>query len=95
MKSKRRKTRKAIFIIAVFTFLVYFSYNFLCTKKTISSMENELNELKIEIDELSNENEELSNFKDEVDNIEYVEKVAREKLGMIKEDEKIFIDINE
>lgn len=95
MKSKRRKTRKAIFIIAVFTFLTYFSYNFLYTKKTISSMEYELNELKGEIEELSNENKELSNFKDEVDNIEYVEKIAREKLGMIKKGEKIFIDISE
>lgn len=39
-------------------------------------------------------NEELKRQKEILDTDEYIEKVAREKLGMVKPGEKIFIDIN-
>lgn len=37
--------------------------------------------------------EEIDNMKNNVDSDEYIEKVAREKLGMIRKDEIVFIDI--
>ena len=38
--------------------------------------------------------EEIDNMKENVDTDEYIEKIAREKLGMIRKDEIIFIDVN-
>ena len=37
---------------------------------------------------------EVENLNDIVDTDEYIEKIAREKLGMIKADERIFIDVS-
>ena len=38
--------------------------------------------------------EEVEDLKTKVDTDEYIEKVAREKLGMIKRDEIVFIDVS-
>jgi len=38
--------------------------------------------------------EEIDNLKANADTDEYIEKIAREKLGMIRKDEIMFIDIN-
>ena len=38
--------------------------------------------------------EEIDNMKQNVDSDEYIEKIAREKLGMVRKDEIIFIDVN-
>ena len=36
---------------------------------------------------------EVDNLKENVDSDEYIEKVAREKLGMVKKDEIVFVDV--
>lgn len=38
--------------------------------------------------------EEIDNIKQNVNTDEYIEKIAREKLGMIRKDEILFIDVN-
>lgn len=38
--------------------------------------------------------EEIEELKGKVSSDEYIEKIAREKLGYIKQDEKVFIDIS-
>ena len=38
--------------------------------------------------------EEIDNMKQNVNSDEYIEKIAREKLGMVRKDEIIFIDVN-
>lgn len=37
---------------------------------------------------------EIDRLKENVNTDEYIEKIAREKLGMVKKDEIIFIDVN-
>lgn len=39
--------------------------------------------------------EELLKQKDELSSDESIEKIAREKLGMVKDGERIFVDINQ
>lgn len=54
----------------------------------------EIADLKSEIDYEKNRQEEVENMKDMVGTDEYIEKIARDKLGMIKANEKIFIDVS-
>lgn len=60
-----------------------------------------INQRKKEIEELYQEKlyeearaDETEKLKDAVDSDEYIEKIAREKLGLVREDEKIFIDVS-
>ncbi len=58
-------------------------------------------ENKAEIAKLSEEIEyekarqkEVDNVRDSMDTEEYIERIARDKLGMIKANEKIFVDVS-
>ena len=60
-----------------------------------------INQKKEEIENLKQEKiyeearaDEVEEMKEIVDTEEYIEKIAREKLGLVREDEKIFIDVS-
>ena len=60
-----------------------------------------INQKKEEIENLKQEKvyeearaDEVENMKEIVDTEEYIEKIARENLGLVHEDEKIFIDVS-
>ena len=46
------------------------------------------------IKKIQKRGEEIDRLKQNSDSDEYIEKIAREKLGMIRKDEILFIDIN-
>ena len=54
----------------------------------------EIASLKESIEYEKNRQEEVEEMSDIVDTDEYIEKIARDKLGMIKADERIFIDVS-
>ena len=54
---------------------------------------DKINELKSQIEYEQKRAEEVDELKENVDSDEYIEKIAREKLGMIRKDEIVFIDI--
>ena len=55
---------------------------------------SEMRDLQEKIKYEENLADELNKEKEEINTDEYIEKIAREKLGMVKKDEKIFYDIN-
>jgi len=60
----------------------------------ITQNEAAIADLQEKIDYEKKRIEEVEELKTKVDTDEYIEKVAREKLGMIKRDEIVFIDIS-
>ncbi|MCH5186680.1 MAG: septum formation initiator family protein [Oscillospiraceae bacterium] len=54
-------------------------------KKTIELLQSKIAYEKVRADE-------VETLKDKVNTDEYIERVAREKLGLVKENEKIFVD---
>ena len=91
MKKKKRKKLRMRHIILLF-FVVYISIIMLNQKKLMGNLqskktniEGEINTLEKEIDYL---NKEIANS----DSLEFVEKTAREELGMVKPREIIYID---
>ena len=59
----------------------------------ISDNNDKRAELEAQIDYEQQRAEEIDNIMEKVGNDEYIEKIAREKLGMIKKDEIVFIDV--
>jgi len=90
--SKKIKPR-AIFLISL-CFIAYFLYMMIGQEKVISKQRNEIAKIDAKIEEQKALNEELNAQKDKVNSDEYVEKVAREKLGLVKPGEKIYVDMN-
>ena len=77
-----------IFIILSFSTYLFYKYD------TLLEYDNKINELTEKINLANEENEEL-NYQTEYKNSdEYIEKLARDKLGMVKNNEIIFYDNN-
>lgn len=54
---------------------------------------DKISELEAQIEYEQQRADEVDELKENVDSDEYIEKIAREKLGMIRKDEIMFIDI--
>jgi len=93
-KSGKPAGRKStIGIIVLLVIFLYFSYTAVKQQKLIYSKNIELDRIESKIQEEKELNEELKNEKEMIQTDEYIEKIAREKLGMVKENERVFVDV--
>jgi len=84
-----------IVYIAIVAFAIYIVANFFVQQPYIQAKETEMSKVQSEIEEAKKENGRLQLEKDEIGTREYKEKIAREKLGLVKKGEKVFIDVEE
>lgn len=71
--------------------VAFFAFNYIRQSVTMNRIEKEIHNKQLQLDEVKQKNERL---KDEVEKInsdssDYLEKLARERLGMIKPGEKV------
>jgi cell division protein FtsL len=90
--NKRKSSKWSVLV--VIGFMIYFVYVLIGQQKVLYAKNVEMNNVQAKVAEEMSLNEDLKNQKEMLATDEYVEKVAREKLGMVKPGEKIFIDIN-
>ena len=88
MKKKLRINR--FIIIAV---LIYFIYTLFSQQQTLNSYKQEASTYSNQIEEANEKNDELKTLKNNINSTEYIENMAREKLGMYLPNERVYIDI--
>lgn len=71
------------------------AFNFYQNMVKLNQIENEIEEIEAQIARAEAENEELKEQIDNSSSYEYIEEVAREKLGLVKPGEKMFIPVEE
>ncbi len=94
-KMSRRKKRKRISLLGLgvsAAVLMMISKAFIMQPE-INRNNDKIEKLQSAIEYEKVRAEEVENLQDKVNTDEYIEKVAREQLGLVKENEKIFIDI--
>ena len=90
MKNKNKKFLKKIIVISI---AIYVIYTLIAQQKTLNAYSNEKEKYQ---EQISKEKEDTNNLKEMEENVtspEYIENIAREKLGMYLTNEKVFIDI--
>ncbi|HHV99947.1 MAG TPA: septum formation initiator family protein [Clostridiaceae bacterium] len=87
-----KKTR--LIFIALALFIVYFTVTFIEQQNMINAKSKQIETINQKIAEEQKINEELNKNIEIIGSDEYIEKVARERLGMVKSGEKLFIDTN-
>ena len=87
---KKKLRIKRFIIIAV---LIYFIYTLVSQQQTLNSYKQEASTYSNQIEEANDKNEELKNVKNNINSTEYIENMAREKLGMYLPNERVYIDI--
>ncbi len=90
MKKGGKSTIGIFILLAIF---LYFSYIAVSQQKLIYAKNVELNKIENKIEEEEKINEELNKEKEMIQSDEYIEKIAREKLGMVKKNERVYVDI--
>lgn len=84
----KRKLPKVLWAVAI----LYVGYILVQQQIRLHDLRVEEKEVAAEIEQAQVENEELVHVKDIMDTDEYIEKVARQKLGFVKPDEQVFVD---
>ena len=91
---KKGKLLKYAFLIALIIWIVML----IKQQLNISQYQDEIKELSSKIDvaenELTQNKQDLEQEKKNTDSLEYIEKLAREKLGMYLQNERVYIDSN-
>ena len=78
--------------IAVIAFIIYAMTTFINQEKVLSSYKKQEIEVANQIEEAKEYQEELNVNKENANSLEYIEKVAREKLNMYYPNEKVYVD---
>ena len=87
---KLKKPYKKMFILCI---SIYVIYTLITQQKTLNTYKKEKETYTKQIAQEQETNQELNQVKENVDSTEYIEDVAREKLGMYLPNERIFYDI--
>lgn len=93
-KKKKTKAKFRLIHFIILFLIVYVAIVFNHQRKLLNNLDSkkEINEAKIE--ELEKEIEDLNEEIENSETLEFVEKVARDELGMVKPREIIYIDVN-
>ena len=91
MNKRKKLIIGFIFIIGLIVYLLIIVIN---QQQLLAARQNELKIMEQKVAQQIRINEELKESLNILGSDEYIEKVAREKLGMLKADEKVFVDIN-
>ncbi len=88
---KRKKSKLGLVVLMVI--FIYFAYTAAGQQKILYMKDADLKKVQSKIDEETEENQKLKEEQKALDSDEYVEKIAREKLGMVKTGERVYYDI--
>ncbi len=90
-KNKRKKSKLGFIVLMVI--FIYFAYIAVGQQKILYMKDADQKKIQSKIDEETKENEVLQKEQKEQNSDAYVEKIAREKLGMVKPGERVYVDI--
>jgi cell division protein DivIC len=91
-KSTKKRTVK-LTTIALLAIVLFFMVKGIMLQPQINENYDIISELEAQIEYEEQRADEVDALKEIVDSDEYIEKIAREKLGMIRKDEIVFVDI--
>ena len=77
--------------VVIAGFIIFFIFSYIRQSITMNRIQNEINSKQLQLDQFKQKNERLQDEVDKInsDSSDYLEKLARERLGMIKPGEKV------
>lgn len=92
--AKRINLKRAVICAVILVVAAYFMYAMIWQHTMISSKNKEIEELRESITTATEEAERLRQEVEKLNDPEYIERVAREKLGLVRPNERVFVDSN-
>ena len=91
---QKRKKLNVVLLVIMSGLLVYFAITFSKQQEEINMIENQMKVLKDRIEKEKAVQEELLEQQNIIETDEFLEKISREKLGMVKAGERIYVDMD-
>lgn len=94
MEKKKKKVNVQVLLkrLLMCGLILYLCCSFIAQQFNFSRLSKEAEALDLKLAEAQRENKELSEQKDAANSPETIERVARDKLGYMRPEEKVFID---
>lgn len=89
---KRRRFRLRLVHLLLLFALIYVSSTLISQNKLMNNLNAKKDKIQSEVDNLEKDIAQLNEEIENSDSLEFVEKIAREELGMVKPREIIYID---
>ncbi|MFO7815304.1 MAG: cell division protein FtsL [Halanaerobiales bacterium] len=86
---------KRAMIYLLIIVIIIFAFKLVSNMRKVNEMENRLNNLQQQVQEEMEENKDLKEEIERVKSHDYIEKVARDELGLVKPGEILFIPVEE
>lgn len=93
MKTSSKRKRSIILELAFVAVAVYVVVSLLQLHVQISEADRKCEEVSVAYENQQLENKELQRLLENGNEEEYIERVARDQLGFVKPDEKVFYDV--
>lgn len=93
-QKKRRKGLKVFLRLALLAFFVFAAVRFLSQQPLLSEYNNKIGDLHAQIEQEEKDKAHYEELKKLYESDEYQKQLARERLGLVEENEKIFIDVS-
>jgi len=98
ISSRRKKfnpTKSKLPVIVLILLLVYVTFSFSNRFNTLYAMQQDVREMQQQVERLTQKNAQLYDQLERAQSDAYVEEVAREKLGLVKDGEMRIMPVNE
>lgn len=92
VKRKKKKSGVNIVTLVLCFFIIFLGVKIICQQPTLSKLNAERQALEQKLQEQEDEQTKISKQKNAPDELERVEQIAREQLGMLKPGERVFVD---
>lgn len=91
---KKLNVKRLAIVAAAAVFIIYFVYAMIAQQIALSNKNKEIQSLEEQVSAANTETERLQKELDNLEDPEYLERVAREKLGLVRPNERVFVDAN-
>lgn len=91
---KRKKVGRLI-LLGIIALILFSITQFYQNHKKLMMMSDQVKQLQIKIEDMKQENDRLTKTLKEMNSKEYIEKVAREELGLVDQGEILVITVDE
>ena len=93
MAATKKRKRRIVVIVAVIAITIYVGISMVFITNSYREKSREIQQVQQQIDEQTVLNQEYKEMIDQGVDDEYIQKLAREKLGLVYPDERVYIDM--
>ena len=93
MAATKKRKRRIVVIVAVIAITIYVGISMVFITNSYREKSQEIQQVQQQIDEQAVLNQEYQAMIDQGVDDEYIQKLAREKLGLVYPDERVYIDM--